>query len=59
MRLYFAAQNLFFKSASNFRALNPEGRATSGAYSSALIDGYQRGSFPIQKTFVFGIDINF
>jgi|694.fasta_scaffold00585_6 TonB-linked SusC/RagA family outer membrane protein len=59
LRVYFAAQNLFFKSASNFRALNPEGRATSGAYSSALIDGYQRGSFPIQKTFVFGIDINF
>lgn len=59
MRVYFAAQNLFFKAAKNFRALNPEGRATSGVYASALIDGYQRGSFPIQKTFVFGIDINF
>jgi TonB-linked SusC/RagA family outer membrane protein len=59
LRVYFAGQNLFFKSASNYKALNPEGRANSGPYSSALIDGYQRGSFPIQKTYVFGIDINF
>jgi TonB-linked SusC/RagA family outer membrane protein len=59
LRVYFAGQNLFFKSASNFKALNPEGRANNGPYSSALIDGYQRGSFPIQKTYVFGIDINF
>ena len=59
LRVYLAAQNLFFKAAKNFKALNPEGRANTGAYSSALIDGYQRGSFPIQKTFVFGIDINF
>ncbi len=59
LRVYFAGQNLFFKSASNFKALNPEGRANNGPYSSALIDGYQRGSFPVQKTYVFGIDINF
>lgn len=59
MRVFFAGQNLFFKSASNFKALNPEGRANTGPYSSALIDGYQRGSFPVQKTYVIGIDINF
>jgi hypothetical protein len=59
MRVYFAGQNLFFHSASGFRALNPEGRANSGPYASALLDGYQRGSFPIQKTYVFGVDINF
>ena len=59
LRVYFAAQNLFFKAAKNFKSLNPEGRANTGAYSNALIDGYQRGSFPIQKTFVVGIDINF
>lgn len=59
LRVYFAAQNLLFVTAKGFRALNPEGRANAGVYSSALIDGYQRGSFPIQKTFVFGIDINF
>ena len=59
LRLYFSGQNLFFHKASSFKALNPEGRANTGPYASALIDGYQRGSFPIQKTFIFGIDINF
>ena len=59
MRLYFSAQNLYFHMAKGYRALNPEGRASTGPYGSTLIDGYQRGSFPIPKTFVFGIDINF
>ncbi len=59
LRVYFAGQNLWFKSAKDFTGLNPEGRANTGPYSSALIDGYQRGSFPIQKTYVIGIDINF
>jgi len=59
LRVYFAAQNLYYHMASNYRALNPEGRSTSGPYASALIDGYQRGSFPIPKTYVFGVDINF
>ncbi len=59
LRLYFAAQNLYFHMADNYRALNPEGRSESGNYASTLIDGYQRGSFPVPKTFVFGVDINF
>ena len=59
LRVYFAAQNLFFQAGSNFRGLNPEGRFNNGPYASSLLDGYQRGSFPIQKTFTFGIDINF
>ncbi len=59
LRLYFAAQNLYFHMADNYRALNPEGRSNGGPYASTLIDGYQRGSFPVPKTFVFGIDLNF
>ena len=59
LRVYLSAQNLFFHSASSYRGLNPEGRATSGPYASALLSGYQRGSFPINKTFIFGLDINF
>ena len=59
MRLYFSAQNLFFITASNYRGVNPEGRFSNGPYSSVLIDGYQRGSFPIPQTFTAGIDINF
>ena len=59
LRFYFSAQNLYFKTAKGYRGLNPEGRFTNGSYSSVLIDGYQRGSFPIPKTLLIGIDINF
>jgi len=59
LRLYTSGQNLFFHSANGYRGINPEGRSTSGPYGSALIAGYQRGAFPIPKTYVFGIDINF
>lgn len=59
LRFYVAAQNLYFHMASNYRSLNPEGRFQNGPYSSVLIDGYQRGTFPIPKTILVGIDINF
>jgi TonB-linked SusC/RagA family outer membrane protein len=59
LRVYFSAQNLFFQTANGYRGLNPEGRFNSGPYSSVLIDGYQRGSFPIPQTITAGIDINF
>jgi hypothetical protein len=59
MRFYFSAQNLFFQTAKGYRSLNPEGRFSNGPYSSVLIDGYQRGSFPIPQTLTAGIDINF
>lgn len=58
-RFYVSAQNLYFHMASNYRSLNPEGRFKNGPYSSVLIDGYQRGNFPIPRTFMLGIDINF
>lgn len=59
MRLYLSAQNLYFHTAKGYRGLNPEGRFNNGAYSSVLIDGYQRGTFPIPRTITAGIDINF
>ena len=59
LRFYVAAQNLYFHMASSYKGLNPEGRFQSGPYGSSLIDGYQRGSFPIPKTFVFGLNIIF
>ncbi|PZR25672.1 MAG: SusC/RagA family TonB-linked outer membrane protein [Citrobacter freundii] len=58
-RLYFSAQNLFFHSAAGYRGINPEARFTSGPYAVPVVDGYQRGSFPIPKTYMFGIDITF
>lgn len=59
LRLYATSQNLYYHMASNYRSINPEGRFKNGPYSSVLIDGYQRGSFPIPKSFIAGIDINF
>lgn len=59
MRFYLSAQNLYFHTAKGYRSLNPEGRFNNGAYSSVLVDGYQRGAFPIPQTITAGIDINF
>jgi TonB-dependent starch-binding outer membrane protein SusC len=59
LRLYFSGQNLFFHSASGYRGINPEARFSTGPYNTPLVDGYQRGGFPLAKTFLFGIDINF
>ncbi|NCU02525.1 MAG: TonB-dependent receptor, partial [Chitinophagaceae bacterium] len=59
MRLYFSGQNLFFRAANSYRGINTEARFTSGAYNTPLVDGYQRGSFPMPKTLLVGIDINF
>ncbi|HMK03439.1 MAG TPA: TonB-dependent receptor [Ferruginibacter sp.] len=59
LRIYFSAQNIFFHSADGYRGINSEGRFTSGPYVTPLIDGYQRGSFPMAKTYLFGIDLNF
>lgn len=59
LRLYLSAQNIYYHMASNYRGLNPEGRFQTGPYSSVLIDGYQRGAFPVPRTFLAGIDINF
>ena len=59
LRLYFSAQNLFFHSAAGYRGINVEARSTGAQYATPLVDGYQRGGFPIAKTYLFGIDLNF
>jgi TonB-linked SusC/RagA family outer membrane protein len=59
VRMYAAGENLFYIMSKNYRGINPEARTTSGTYSSPLIDGYQRGGFPIGRTVTVGIDINF
>jgi TonB-dependent starch-binding outer membrane protein SusC len=58
-RFYFSASNLYFNSASGYRGINTEARYSSGPYASPLLDGYQRGGFPMPKTYMFGIDVNF
>ncbi len=59
IRAYFSAQNLLYFMSSDFRGINPEARRTSGVYNSPLIDGYQRGAFPLNRTFTMGIDVLF
>lgn len=61
MRFYFSGQNLYFHFADGYRGINPEARyTTTGApYNTPIIDGYQRGSFPMPKTLLVGIDVNF
>lgn len=59
VRAYAAADNLLYFMGSNYRGINPEARVTSGPYSSPLISGYQRGAFPLMRTFTLGLDINF
>ena len=59
MRAYFSGQNLYFGTPGNYRGINTEARFTTGPYNTPLVDGYQRGGFPMPKTILFGIDINF
>jgi len=59
LRAYVAAENMFYLMASNYRGINPEARRTSANYSSPLIDGYQRGAFPLNRTFTVGVDVTF
>jgi len=58
-RFYFSAYNLYFHKAAGYRGINPEGRFNTGPYATSLVDGYQRGSYPMPRTYLFGIDINF
>lgn len=59
LRVYVSMQNLLYFMGSGYRGLNPEARTTSGEYASPLVNGYQRGAFPLNRTFSFGIDLTF
>lgn len=61
VRVYMSAQNLFFHTKSSYNGLNVEARTTSAGspYGSPLIDGYQRGAFPTNRTIIFGLEIKF
>jgi hypothetical protein len=61
VRIYCSASNLVYLMGSDYKGINPETRFTNGPYSSAfpLVSGYQRGTFPLSRSFIMGIDINF
>ena len=58
-RVYLTGSNLLYIWSGDYRGINPESRMTSGAYSSTMIDGYQRGGFPLTSTISAGFNINF
>jgi len=66
VRVHVSAENLLYawnignKDATPYKGINPEARSGAGGRGgNPLIDGYQRGGFPIQSSFVFGLNINF
>ena len=59
VRFYATAQNLLYLTAKGYRGLNPEAGFSSGVYNTPLVDGYQRGSYPINRSFRFGVDLSF
>jgi TonB-dependent starch-binding outer membrane protein SusC len=59
LRFYFSAQNLYYHFAKGYKGINPESSFSSGPYNTPLVDGYQRGAYPINKTFLVGVGFNF
>ena len=59
LRLYASGQNLLYVMGKGYRGINPEARRTSEWYQNPLISGYQRGSFPLQRTVTIGLELNF
>lgn len=59
LRVYGTGQNLLYVMASGYRGINPEYKYTNDTYSSPFIDGYQRGSFPLQRTYTLGLELTF
>jgi len=59
LRIYVSAENLITFMSKDYRGRNPDARYTSANYTNPLIDGYQRGAFPIITTITGGIKITF
>lgn len=59
LRFYLSGNNLLYIWSGDYRGINPESRFTTGPYTNTLIDGYQRGGFPLTSTISVGFDVNF
>lgn len=59
IHLYLSGQNLAYIWSKGYKGINPEARVTSGQYGSPLISGYQRGGFPLQRTYTIGLELTF
>lgn len=59
VRVYSGIQNLLYFMTSGYKGINPEARSTSNPYDSPLISGYQRGGYPVQRTYTIGVNLTF
>ena len=59
LRIYLSGNNLAYIWSKDYKGINPESRMTSGVYDTPMIDGYQRGGFPLTSTVILGIDFKF
>jgi len=66
VRVHVSAENLLYlwnighNNVARYKGINPEARSgTGGRGGNPLIDGFQRGGFPIQSSLVFGVNVNF
>jgi hypothetical protein len=59
LRVYLSGSNLLYWWSDGYRGINPEARYTSSQYASPLVDGYQRGAFPVMRIYSAGIEISF
>lgn len=59
LRIYGSGENLLYFMGKGYRGVNPEARTISGTYNNPLISGYQRGGFPLMRTYTLGLDFNF
>jgi TonB-linked SusC/RagA family outer membrane protein len=72
VRAYFSGQNLLYFMGSDYRGINPESRKESNntadqdfspnpqdSNKNPLRDGYQRGAFPLNRTYTIGFDLTF
>jgi hypothetical protein len=57
LRFYVTANNLWYKFASNYTSLNPEG--INEFENDPLKRGYQRGAAPVTRTIAFGLNLGF
>ncbi len=57
LRVYIGGQNLVYIFGDNYEGYNPEG--IKGGENNPLTFGYQRGAAPINRTYSFGVNLEF
>ena len=60
LRVYVASTNLLYLFGDDYTSYNPEGiEITNGGYLGPTTSGVQVGATPVQRSFTFGVNLNF